>query len=520
MDRKIDHMLRMKMLIILAMAMTVLSCQTESVNEVIIPADTYTSTPFIGHGVQWAAYHHGDCETAEWGHKMTDEKWHMVFNRLDFMKPRIIRVLDQANWRYLAGFTPEGEPILDFETPEMQAMYKLLDYCESRDIAVLLGEWGSPYKVHDLWRVPEHFSITGADDPVWIDMIVKHLDHLINVKGYTCVKYYNLVNEPNGSWAGTDGNWDQWSAGVRMLYDGIHKAGLGDRISIAGPDAVPGKYNSDFTGAQWLTKSVDELNDVIGCYDVHAYPPKEYIFSGSFAQYYAPLVEMAVSTGKPIVFGELGSNRSNKENQDRIRKDPHASEDSQMEVYDFSYGIQMAVACVQAMNLGFGGIMVWDLDDAMHTKGDTGDSTQLKRWGMWNSLGTELCNDPEDEKIRPWFFPWSLMCRYFLPGSDIIPLQVTDNNKIHMVAGEMDENFTAAIVNISEEPYEFNLRSERGKKVKNVRKYIYEEDNYLTDENGFPVAAENDMELNLARGEKIKIMPGSVILLSNIRYEE
>lgn len=508
----------MKKIVLLTFVVLTLSCEPATRYAIVIRQDSITGMPFIGHGVQWAAYHHGDCETAEWGHLMTDAKWQMNFDRLDFMKPGIIRVLDQANWRYLKGFNSKGDAILDFESPEMQALYKLLGYCESRDITVMLGEWGSPYKVHDLWNVPEHFNITGVNDPAWIDIIVKHLDYLINTKNFTCIKYYNLVNEPNGSWASTDGNWDEWSMGVRMLHNKIKEAGLDKQISIAGPDAVPGKHNSDFGGAEWLKKSIDEMDELFGCYDVHSYPQKEYIFSGDFARYYAPLASKVKATGKPIVFGELGSNRSSQLNQDRIKEDPNASEDSQMEVYDFSYGIQMADACIQAMNLGFGGIMVWNLDDAMHTLDDAGDRTQLKKWGMWNSLGKELCNKSEDENIRPWFFPWSLLCRYFLSGSTIIPID-SGNDMIHIVAGQKDSDYTIAISNIGEEDFSFVLKAEQGLKVKDVKKYIYDEENCLRDEKGFPLPSEQGMILNLKKGEFIKIKAQTILLLTTIDHE-
>ena len=504
----------MRYLAVLISIFFVWSCKPDKMDEIIIVNNKSTEMHFIGNGVQWSAYHHADCDKAEWGHLMTDEKWQMNFERLDFMKPKIVRVMDQANWRYLKGFTSQGDPVLDFESPEMHALYKLLDYCEAGNIEVLLGEWGAPFKVHDLWRIPEYYDKSRLNYSVWTDMIVKHLDYLVNTKKYTCIRYYNLVNEPNGSWASTDGNWEQWSNGIKMLYKKIMDAGLGNQIGIAGPDVVPGKYNSKYNGADWLIKSVEELDTFIKCYDVHSYPKKEFIFSGDFHNYYKPLAERVKSTGKPLIFGELGSDRNNKDNSDRIKTDSCASEDSQMEVFDFGYGIQMADACIQAMNIGFGGVIVWDLDDAMHTLNDSGDKTQLKRWGMWNSLGTELCNNPDDENIRPWFFPWSLICRYFLPGSNIIPIE-SGNKMIHLVMAEKDNMYTIAVTNTGKEDYSFVLRADTCIKTDCVKKYMYTKNKYLTDRKGFPLPVESGITLDLKKGHIIKIEAQSFILLTS-----
>lgn len=139
------------------------------------------SDDFIGGGVEWSAYPHADSDKAEWGLLMTDQKWQEVFKRLDFMQPKIVRVLDQANWRYLEGINDNGNPIVNFDNQEMQALYKLLDYCEKNKIKVILGEWGQPYKVHD----PElqlQNAFSGASDSKWISIIVEHIDHLVNKK--------------------------------------------------------------------------------------------------------------------------------------------------------------------------------------------------------------------------------------------------------------------------------------------------------------------------------------------------
>ena len=62
-------MLKNKISLLLILTISVLGCQPEAGNMVSIPANGYTNTPFLGHGVQWAAYHHGDCEN-EWARKI------------------------------------------------------------------------------------------------------------------------------------------------------------------------------------------------------------------------------------------------------------------------------------------------------------------------------------------------------------------------------------------------------------------------------------------------------------------
>lgn len=44
-----------------------------------------------------------DSEEAEWGYLMTDEKLRRVFERLDYMKPRIVRIMDVARMALLQG---------------------------------------------------------------------------------------------------------------------------------------------------------------------------------------------------------------------------------------------------------------------------------------------------------------------------------------------------------------------------------------------------------------------------------
>ncbi len=495
------------------------ACTSEKYIHIKSYANDVVSESIIGAGVQWSAYPHADSDDAEWGHLMTQEKWNEVYKRLDYMRPNIIRVMDQASWRYFVGVKENDELITDFETQEVKSLYKVLDYCELHNITVVFGEWGAP----GLWGVEG--NIHRADDPRWIKMITEYLKHLIIDKKYTCLKYYNLVNEPDGYWASTDGDWDQWKRGVEMLTESLKENGLWDHIQVAGPDTVQGYENPKskyLNGEAWLYESIEQLKDVITCYDVHSYPSGEIVRSGEFSNLYRPMVEATDPYGFPFILGELGlkyKGELGSKNKALGKADPYAGEDdSNMFVYDFFYGIDVTDALIQSFNVGIDGVIVWDLDDAMHTVGDRGEKSKLKRWGMWNILGTEICNNPDDENIRPWFYPWSLMTRYFPEGTSIIKTDETHAEGLRIVTGLKDNNVSIAIVNNSASDQKIEYAIEGPERRMTFKKYIYTDTLRPVDSNNFPVPVEEAISFFVTIPKKIDVPANSFILLTSFNY--
>jgi hypothetical protein len=505
--------------IIIIITLILSSCTSEKYIEITSHSNEVVSESIIGAGVQWSAYPHADSENAEWGHLMTQEKWNEVYKRLDYIKPNIIRVMDQASWRYFVGVADDDSLIIDFNTQEVQSLYKVLDYCERNNITVIFGEWGAP----GFWGVEG--NIHRADDPRWIHMITEYLKHLIIEKKYTCLKYYNLVNEPNGYWASTDGDWDQWKRGVEMLTASLKENGLWDNIQIAGPDAYQDYENpkSKYTnGEQWFSETINQLNEIITCYDVHSYPTGKAVRSGEFSKIYRPMVEEADVYGFPFILGELGMKYEGELGERNIalgKADPYAGEDdSNMFVYDFFYGIDMVDALIQSFNVGIDGIIVWDLDDAMHTVGDTGEKSKLKRWGMWNILGTEICDNPDDENIRPWFYTWSLMSRYFPKGTKIVKTDETNTTGLRLVTGLNGDNISIAIVNNSptNQKLDYSIKGLESQTV--IKKYLYSDELRPVDHNDFPVPTEEEIVFKTTKGVKIDVPANSFILLTSFDY--
>jgi hypothetical protein len=113
------------------------------------------------------------------------------------------------------------------------------------------------------------------------------------------------------------------------------------------------------------------------------------------------------------------------------------------------YGTDMADALIQTANAGYSGAVAWMLDDAMHSAGDSGD--QLKTWGFWNILGEEYFG-ADGEAIRPWFFAWSLLCRYMPTGCDVYASTVEGNTMVKALKVKHDGKTMLAVLNPSKKP--------------------------------------------------------------------
>ena len=53
-----------------------------------------------------------------------------------------------------------------------------------------------------------------------------------------CVKYFNFVNEPNGSWEIPENNWLQWKPAVEALHKEFETRGILPHTKICGPDSA------------------------------------------------------------------------------------------------------------------------------------------------------------------------------------------------------------------------------------------------------------------------------------------
>ena len=482
-----------------AISLFTASCSKHDVVEVEI-SNEVVNPDYIGNGVEWDPYD----EAELWGFRISDEDWDLLFKRLDFMRPQYVRCMINSPFRYYDANTGKYD-----KTRNIQSVSHLLSYCTKNDITVVFGEYNPP-----TWEMKE--------DQRWIDMSVDYLNYLVNDLGFSCIKHYVIFNEPDGDWASTNGDFSLWQTMLQRFHQKMAEyPNLLDKVSLAGPDVVVNykNPNSEYDAKGWVAQTVMAVDSVVGIYDVHSYPGQYEVRSGKYGSLLTELRNQ-IPQGKRIVLGEAGFKYNQPEDSllmqeynKRVEGHPYTKgSDCNMLCYDYFYGLDMPVLAMEAMNHGFSGLALWMLDDAMHSNGDSGKPEDVKIWGLWNILGSEVFGKPEEEKLRPLFFTWSLMCKYFPNGTDILKTSRNVGDGIFAVAGHHNGRTTIAFVNIGNEAK--TIRLSLPQTMDGISRFVYEENQLLQDADGFPMPAETN--LSLKSGQEVVLKSQSFVLYTNM----
>jgi len=501
-------------LLILFVTFSVNSCSEEmpvmdTSGTILIKTSEIINASFIGNGAQWGGYELLNDWTGR--DDFSNSDWEKLKQRIDFMRPPFLRIMVDGNWSYIRNNTYD-------RTKTRESLFRMLQYCQDNNITVMFGEWGHKYLNNDRNQINEEWLVWAAD----------YLDWLVNDKGFTCIKYFNMVNEPNGDWSSTNGNYTLWKSIMTKFQSELEKKDLYEIVKLVGPDVAV--WDAGLTS--WVSNTNKDLGDFVELYDIHTYPSQSFVRGDGYRDM-LDQYKNAVPEGKQIVMGEIGFKYNNEdyslkeENETRIENDKYASSDCNMFVYDAFYGVDMSDAIVQCMRAGYGGALVWSMDDAMYNKpdynaGERYDAKKLKRWGFWNILGSEVCSDPTDEEIRPYFYPVSLLCRYFPAGSEVYNVELPNKYGLRAIAAQKNGYYTIAIVNSNYVSYDnLLLRADSMPPLLNVKEYKYfsgaeAEFTGNTDGNGLPLPETENNTLDLSKGISIEMEGQSVVIYTNL----
>ncbi|MFT4221913.1 hypothetical protein [Dysgonomonas sp.] len=487
----------MKKYLIYFLSIFIVSCSSQRPDATVsIDVSSIINDNYIGNGAQWDTY---QLDYGKGRLEISDADWKKLYDRLDFMRPQFIRIMiNTSSFLENGKFAPENK---------MDVLSKMLDYCQSRNVTVMFGDWG--------------WSLINTREAKINDKNMTHaaelVGYLVNKRGYTCIKYYNLINEPNGYWSSTNKSYPLWASSIEQFYKNIEGLKLNDKVGIVGPDIAI--WDKD--EAWWIDSTATQLGDKIQLYDIHTYPSKITVNSGKYTDIISAY-KNNVPEGKKIVMGEIGfkfvekaDSLYNQENIRRAKAKKHASlEDSQMFVYDYMYGTDMADALFQTINSGYSGSVVWMLDDAMHSN-EAPD--KLKIWGFWNIFGEEQFG-AEEENVRPWYYAWSLVTRYIPNGSKIFKSEVSDDSNIKAITSGKNGKFMIAIVNVSKKIRNVKIDGLNTQSIPNCKKYIYSEGTLKKEGDHKLLPNEEGLTLNFQKGESFTMPAESLIVYTNYEY--
>jgi hypothetical protein len=436
-------------------------CQAQSnVCSVTVHPDTVVVKDFLGFGVEWDS-------NAYLPYKLDDADFALIRSRVEWMRLPLARVMMISKWCYL------GDGKFNFESPQMGWLYRQLDLCQAQNTRVLLTDWGCE---RDWLKYP---GATKTDDPQYAAIIGAYMEHLVKVKGYTCIRHFIFGNEPNCELK----DFDLWKRGLLNVQAEFKKRGLDKQVALTGTDHSGGD--------PWHTRAVSELGDVLGAYDVHRYTRVGELDSGSLQTYFAKAWQEARdkdprADAKPMIVGEAGL---------FVKGFSAGNNPLNME---YSYGVQMPDYAVQAANAGSSGVSAWMLDDNSHVN---------FVWGLWK-------NKPDGMTLKPWFYTWSLLSRLVRPGARIVTITPVTPG-VRMLAARMgDSDWTFCLVNRNADPLPIRLQIPQGPRL-TLHRYLYSPASAKADAKGFPLALDR-AEADLATGLDLPLPGNSVVFLTTL----
>jgi hypothetical protein len=341
---------------------------------------------FRGFGAEWDPFF---WNTNNQNRGCNQSGWDIITNRLKEMKVSIMRIMMQLYWCQ----TSPDLTNWTWTTAQMQSVFKYLDFCQQNNIDVILNDWG--------WSVWQLYS--SPTDIRYARGMAEYLKEFIERRGYTCIKYFIVGNEPDNDIAKNYG-MNAYVTMYRNIDQALKENGLRNKIMLTGPDM----------GGDWafFKNAIDSLHDILDGYDFHRYADDDQTSNYGKTDYWdttrycIDLWRDEVNSRDPngvnkyIIMTEMGLNDG-------------ASINTNTNIDTFLYAIHMADYGTTLLSSRLQGGSAWCVHDVYYF-----DGNQYMRWGMWKYV-------TDNWNLRPWSQTWPLLIKYAPRNSVQAPINGT-----------------------------------------------------------------------------------------------
>jgi hypothetical protein len=314
----------------------------------------------------------------------------------------------------------------DLDNTEMQALYKILDWCKQNKADVFLQqmwgyvEWNSYPGVHPLISAPRNL-----DD--FSDGIATLIEHLTKTKGYTCIKYFCMTNEPPG------GPWGYW-----WEY-GDAKGSINDAWKRLKETFDKRKITIPISGPDWTSMPVfDEKKMVfasyLGSFDIHSYDGVTTEGEANLKRW----AEWAHGQNKPFFLTEYGNMKLGFGGDNPGQK-------------SFDAALSNATDVIRGLRAGVDGFNRWSFTN----RGDLDGQWQLIQTFDRKTKKYLAVVKPEKEA----YYGFGIISRFLSKYSSTVFCMVNQNDSVIMSSALLSPKGELSIfmVNLSNEPVTVNL---------------------------------------------------------------
>jgi hypothetical protein len=286
--------------------------------------DTVVCDGLVGFGFEDDGWFYNP-ENAQ--HGVTAEDYPVREDRIAWLDPDHVRM-----FVWIKDYCPSGDwEHFTFDSPNMQSRYRTLDEYQrlGTDVNITGVEWGlvKPY----------------ADPAKAATGIATLVEHLVKERGYTCVKYWTLTNEPNGQWNKPGQDFEVYREVHRRVKEEFARRGLD--VKAVGSD--------DTSGFEWFKRCVedDEYFRDSDLFSSHRYVKyADAVLAPFFFRERLDLLA-AKTPRKPLVIEEFGF------------QDHRSGTVENPIMMSYPYAVWTSAFYIEGLNLGVAGFSIWSVHE-------------------------------------------------------------------------------------------------------------------------------------------------------------
>ena len=403
-----------------------------------------------------------------------DKAWEDVLRHARWLGLDFIRVEFAMDM-----YEPEREHFV-WDNDQMKTLYRILDHCQKNGVDVYMTmmwqgvQWNAHPGINRLQSSPK-----SVDD--YAKSYAELLDYLVKTKGFTCIHWITVNNEPGmpvGWWTGPNGKPDSIMPAIRATRKELDKRGL-NNIALCGSDGH-GIYMGGFKPGD---PSVGALS--IHCYDGK---PEDKFKEG---------LKFARELKLPFFIAEMGTFFMGEFEGEQMAMGGPRSEAPK----SYEHQIINAEKILVGLNMGVDGFNRWSFVN----RGDLDGQWQLIR--TWNPNLWDFKKTVEPEPVP--YYSFGIITRFTAKHSSVLESKSSTRNLVATALHSPKGQVTIYLLNLSEKDTLVNVNFSTPAKPLEFK--IYQITKESVSKPGFDLPLMGTVSINKKNPSMQVLIPGKSI---------